>query len=172
MKHVYMLLIRQYNSILFSYFSLLFFFLSFSFFLAFFVPSFLSFFLSFYFFFFSFFHKRSCFFFSPADGADDKPFMVDMKEMSGYEKNLYLYSVSVCVCVCVCVYVCVFTTLYSCVLHLFFRLNYFYLSSLSFFTVIIIILSLLLHYLTVLPSQLFLYIFSSIFIFFLLIFVF
>ncbi|KAG7166830.1 Solute carrier family 12 member 6-like 1 [Homarus americanus] len=25
-------------------------------------------------------------------GADDKPFMVDMKEMSGYEKNLYLYS--------------------------------------------------------------------------------
>lgn len=29
-----------------------------------------------------------------ADGADDKPFMVDMKEMSGYEKNLYLYSVS------------------------------------------------------------------------------
>ncbi|KAG0710413.1 Solute carrier family 12 member 6 [Chionoecetes opilio] len=29
---------------------------------------------------------------SPADGADDKPFMVDMKEMSGYEKNLYLYS--------------------------------------------------------------------------------
>ncbi|XP_071544098.1 solute carrier family 12 member 4 isoform X5 [Panulirus ornatus] len=26
------------------------------------------------------------------DGADDKPFMVDMKEMSGYEKNLYLYS--------------------------------------------------------------------------------
>ncbi|XP_042226146.1 solute carrier family 12 member 4-like isoform X3 [Homarus americanus] len=28
----------------------------------------------------------------PPDGADDKPFMVDMKEMSGYEKNLYLYS--------------------------------------------------------------------------------
>ncbi|CAL4060077.1 unnamed protein product, partial [Meganyctiphanes norvegica] len=26
------------------------------------------------------------------NGADDKPFMVDMKEMSGYEKNLYLYS--------------------------------------------------------------------------------
>ncbi|XP_064090333.1 solute carrier family 12 member 4-like isoform X2 [Macrobrachium nipponense] len=27
-----------------------------------------------------------------ADGADDKPIMVDMKEMSGYERNLYLYS--------------------------------------------------------------------------------
>ncbi|KAK4308193.1 hypothetical protein Pmani_020092 [Petrolisthes manimaculis] len=26
------------------------------------------------------------------NGADDKPFMVDMKEMSGYDKNLYLYS--------------------------------------------------------------------------------
>ncbi|XP_068218674.1 solute carrier family 12 member 4 isoform X2 [Palaemon carinicauda] len=28
----------------------------------------------------------------PPDGADDKPIMVDMKEMSGYERNLYLYS--------------------------------------------------------------------------------
>lgn len=28
----------------------------------------------------------------PPDGADDKPIMVDMKEISGYEKNLYLYS--------------------------------------------------------------------------------
>ncbi|XP_076054940.1 solute carrier family 12 member kcc isoform X2 [Oratosquilla oratoria] len=27
-----------------------------------------------------------------SDGADDKPFVVDIKGMSGYEKNLYLYS--------------------------------------------------------------------------------
>jgi hypothetical protein len=33
--------------------------------------------------------------FVPGDGTDDQPFVTDREKMSGYETNLYLYSVSI-----------------------------------------------------------------------------